>query len=48
MTYFIADVWVDLWASSSESSSDSQLGYWLGLYGAFSVIQVSTLTLAVL
>ncbi|KAJ5924064.1 hypothetical protein N7466_008251 [Penicillium verhagenii] len=40
-------IWVDLWSSSSDSATSSRLGYWLGLYGAFSVIQVLTLALAV-
>ncbi|KAJ5142866.1 uncharacterized protein N7515_001653 [Penicillium bovifimosum] len=40
-------VWVDLWSSSSDNTSDSSLGYWLGLYAALSVIQVVALTLAV-
>ncbi|KAJ6175652.1 hypothetical protein N7485_002566 [Penicillium canescens] len=38
-------VWVDLWSSSSDSSS--RLGYWLGLYGAFSILQALGLVLAV-
>ncbi|KAJ5308895.1 hypothetical protein N7508_004274 [Penicillium antarcticum] len=38
-------VWVDLWSSSSDSNS--RLGYWLGIYGAFSVIQALALMLAV-
>ncbi|OQE14835.1 hypothetical protein PENFLA_c035G01769 [Penicillium flavigenum] len=40
-------VWVDLWASSSDNATASRLGYWLGLYGAFSVIQAISLALAV-
>ncbi|PKY09063.1 putative ABC transporter [Aspergillus campestris IBT 28561] len=40
-------VWVDLWSSSSDNATASRLGYWLGLYGAFSVIQALSLALAV-
>ncbi|CAG8303457.1 unnamed protein product [Penicillium salamii] len=40
-------VWINLWSSSSDNSTASRLGYWLGLYGAFSVIQASSLALAV-
>ncbi|KAJ5285483.1 ABC transporter [Penicillium chrysogenum] len=40
-------VWVDLWSSSSDNITALHLGYWLGLYGAFSVIQALSLTLAV-
>ncbi|KAJ5987224.1 hypothetical protein N7451_011589 [Penicillium sp. IBT 35674x] len=40
-------IWVDLWSSSSDNTAPSRLGYWLGLYGAFSVIQLFALTLAV-
>jgi hypothetical protein len=46
LTHSFQDVWVDLWSSSSDSSS--RLGYWLGLYGAFSVLQALGLVLAVL
>ncbi|GIJ97989.1 hypothetical protein Aspvir_000097 [Aspergillus viridinutans] len=38
-------VWVSLWSSSSDRTS--RLGYWLGLYGAFSVVQALALVLAV-
>ncbi|KAJ5591589.1 multidrug resistance-associated protein [Penicillium hispanicum] len=38
-------VWVELWSSSS--SSNSRLGYWLGVYGALSFVQSSALILAV-
>ncbi|KAJ5117114.1 hypothetical protein N7526_011223 [Penicillium atrosanguineum] len=38
-------VWVSIWSSSSDN--DSRLGYWLGLYGAFSVVQALALVLAV-
>lgn len=48
LTHFPLDVWVDLWSSSSDNATASRLGYWLGLYGAFSVIQVLALALAVL
>ncbi|KAJ5925239.1 hypothetical protein N7454_007878, partial [Penicillium verhagenii] len=40
-------IWVDLWSSSSDSATSSRLGYWLGLYGAISIIQVLSLALAV-
>ncbi|KAJ5447698.1 hypothetical protein N7445_002519 [Penicillium cf. griseofulvum] len=40
-------VWVDLWSSSSDNATASRLGYWLGLYGAFSIIQALSLILAV-
>ncbi|CAG8022334.1 unnamed protein product [Penicillium salamii] len=40
-------VWINLWSSSSDNNTASRLGYWLGLYGAFSVIQASSLALAV-
>ncbi|KAJ5554087.1 hypothetical protein N7513_004046 [Penicillium frequentans] len=40
-------IWVDLWSSSSDDTAPARLGYWLGLYGAFSVIQLFALTLAV-
>ncbi|KAF3389371.1 Multidrug resistance-associated protein 1 [Penicillium rolfsii] len=40
-------VWVDFWSSSSENTSDSRQGYWIGLYGAFSVIEAVALSLAV-
>lgn len=48
ITHFSIDVWVDLWSSSSDNITASHLGYWLGLYGPFSVIQALSLTLAVL
>ncbi|KAJ5758005.1 uncharacterized protein N7511_006699 [Penicillium nucicola] len=38
-------VWIDLWSSSSDSSS--RLGYWLGIYGALSVVQALALITAV-
>ncbi|KAB8223905.1 P-loop containing nucleoside triphosphate hydrolase protein [Aspergillus novoparasiticus] len=40
-------VWVDIWSSSSDSVSNSRLGYWLGLYAALAVIEASALILAV-
>jgi hypothetical protein len=39
---------VNLWSSSSDSASNSRLGYWLGLYAALAVIEASALILAVL
>ncbi|KAJ5218037.1 uncharacterized protein N7498_000136 [Penicillium cinerascens] len=38
-------VWVSIWSSSNDETS--RLGYWLGLYGAFSVVQALALVLAV-
>ncbi|KAE8147983.1 multidrug resistance-associated protein [Aspergillus avenaceus] len=40
-------VWIELWSSSSDSASNSRLGYWLGLYGVFSVIEATGMALAV-
>ncbi|KAE8321596.1 P-loop containing nucleoside triphosphate hydrolase protein [Aspergillus sergii] len=40
-------VWVDIWSSSSDSVSNSRLGYWLGLYAAMAIIEASALILAV-
>ncbi|KAF7713845.1 Uncharacterized protein PECH_000838 [Penicillium ucsense] len=40
-------VWVDLWASSRNNTSNSQVGYWLGLYGLFSVVEIGSLMAAV-
>ncbi|PYH92309.1 multidrug resistance-associated protein [Aspergillus ellipticus CBS 707.79] len=41
------DIWIEIWSSSNDSAWDSRLGYWLGLYGAFSLIEASGITLAV-
>ncbi|PWY88307.1 multidrug resistance-associated protein [Aspergillus heteromorphus CBS 117.55] len=41
------DIWIELWASSSDSAWDSRLGYWLGLYGVFSFLEASGIALAV-
>ncbi|KZF23306.1 multidrug resistance-associated protein [Xylona heveae TC161] len=40
-------VWIELWSSSGDNARDSRLGYWLGLYGAWSFIEASGITLAV-
>ncbi|KAJ5485275.1 hypothetical protein N7539_005263 [Penicillium diatomitis] len=40
-------VWVDIWASSRNNTSNSQVGYWLGLYGLFSVVELASLMAAV-
>ncbi|RAQ42669.1 ABC transporter [Aspergillus flavus] len=40
-------VWVNIWSSSSDSASNSRLGYWLGLYAALAVIEASALIFSV-
>ncbi|KAE8393320.1 multidrug resistance-associated protein [Aspergillus alliaceus] len=40
-------VWVDIWSSSSDSATNSRLGYWIGVYAALAVIEASTLIFAV-
>ncbi len=37
-----------MWANSSDSASNSRLGYWLGIYGALSVVEGAALALATL
>lgn len=47
LTFCFSDIWIELWSSSSSESSNSMLGYWLGLYAGFSAIQATALSLAV-
>lgn len=46
--YLSIDVRVNIWSSSSDSASNSRLGYWLGLYAALAVIEASALIFSVL
>ncbi|KAB8230272.1 uncharacterized protein BDW43DRAFT_321569 [Aspergillus alliaceus] len=39
-------IWVEKWTASNAKHPNSQLGYWLGIYGAIAVMAVSTLVLA--
>ncbi|RAK71485.1 P-loop containing nucleoside triphosphate hydrolase protein [Aspergillus fijiensis CBS 313.89] len=39
-------IWVEWWTSSNMKHPNSQLGYWLGVYGWIAVMAVSTLVLA--
>ncbi|KAJ5178366.1 ABC transporter integral membrane type 1 [Penicillium coprophilum] len=43
----LRNAWIGMWSSSPDSASSSGLGYWLGMYGALSVIEAASMVLAV-
>ena len=42
------DVWLTWWASTDGAEASGRLGYWLGIYGALGVIEVSAMAGVVL
>ncbi|ETS81268.1 hypothetical protein PFICI_06270 [Pestalotiopsis fici W106-1] len=43
----MGSVWVNWWASSNETSTDTRLGYWLGIFGFLSFMEVLLMTAAI-
>ncbi|KAJ5616869.1 ABC transporter integral membrane type 1 [Penicillium hordei] len=43
----LRSAWIEMWSSSTDSASSSGLGYWLGMYGAFSFVEAAAMAFAV-
>ncbi|KAI1838945.1 hypothetical protein DTO027I6_3367 [Penicillium roqueforti] len=43
----LRSAWIEIWSSSTDSASSSGLGYWLGVYGALSFVEATSMVLAV-
>ncbi|KAH8664569.1 ABC transporter [Xylariales sp. PMI_506] len=43
----LGSVWINWWASSNDSSGESRLGYWLGIFGFISFMDGFTLAMAI-
>ncbi|KAJ6139125.1 hypothetical protein N7471_005611 [Penicillium samsonianum] len=43
----LRSAWIEMWSSSPDSSSSTRLSYWLGMYGALSFIEATSMVLAV-
>jgi hypothetical protein len=41
------DAWLTLWSQHNDKSQDSNLGYWLGLFGLFGIVRAATLIFAI-